>query len=321
MATRVATRPVLLIAESKEFSPVAITHLESQFTVRLADFDRKQLLAGLSDVEFLWVRLRSMIDQQVFEAAPNLKAIATNTTGLNHIDLESAAKRNVQVLSLKGEYDFLADIRATAEHTIGLALALLRRIPAAHEHSCSGNWDRYLFKGRELYERTAGIIGYGRLGRIVARYFKAFGMRVLVVDPEQHEIESGIEKVGMTELLEQSDVVSLHVDYRPENHAMIDESILNQLKAGAVLINTSRGELINETDLLAALASGSLSGAGLDVIDSEHEVTATREAIIQYACDNNNLILTPHIGGNTFESHYKTEEFLAEKLLACGSIR
>ena len=283
--------------------------------MRLADYEREALQANLEDVDVLWVRLRNMIDKRMLDAATKLKVIATNTTGLNHIALDEAAKRNIEVVSLKGEYEFLADIRATAEHTIGLTLALIRNLPAAHQHVCNGGWDRYGFKGHELYQRTAGIIGYGRLGRIVARYFKAFGMRVLVSDPNQNEIEAGMEQVDLSDLFSQSDIFSLHVDYNSDNHAMIDASFFEQLKPGAVLINTSRGELINETDLLSALESGALAGSALDVLDSEHEVTPTRAAVVRYARENNNLILTPHIGGNTHESHHKTEEFLTQKIL------
>ena len=308
-------KPVLLIAESNEFSDNAIANLESKFEVRLRDFDRDQLKVNLEDVDVLWVRLRNMIDKSVMDAAPRLRMIATNTTGLNHIDLEEAVKRRIEIVSLKGESEFLADIRATAEHTIGLTLALIRNLPAAHQHVCDGGWDRYAFKGHELYQRTAGIIGYGRLGRVVARYFKAFGMQVLVSDPNQNQIEPGIRKVELAELLQESDVVSLHVDYRRQNHFMINADVFGQLKDGAVLINTARGELINEVDLLTALKSGQLAGAALDVIDSEHHETPTRSSLIRYANENGNMILTPHIGGNTFESHDKTENFLAEKIL------
>ena len=247
--------------------------------------------------------------------APKLTTIATNTTGLNHVDLDEAAKRKIAVVSLKGEYEFLSDIRATAEHTIGLALALLRKIPAAHNHASAGGWDRYPFKGHELYEQTAGIIGYGRLGKIVAGYFKAFGMKVLVCDPNVADTPDDVLKVQLDELVRQSDVISLHVDYRPENNQMIDKSVFDHVKQGAVFINTARGELVNESDLLAALNSGRLAGAALDVVASEHTNSDVRAALVQYTIGNDNLILTPHIGGNTFESHFKTEEFLAQKLL------
>lgn len=289
--------------------------LQSVFDVQAIDANRQQLIAAISNFEVLWVRLRNMIDKEIMDHAPKLTTIATNTTGLNHVDLDEAAKRKIAVVSLKGEYEFLSDIRATAEHTIGLALALLRKIPAAHNHASAGGWDRYPFKGHELYEQTAGIIGYGRLGKIVAGYFKAFGMKVLVCDPNVADTPDDVLKVQLDELVRQSDVISLHVDYRPENNQMIDKSVFDHVKQGAVFINTARGELVNESDLLAALNSGRLAGAALDVVASEHTNSDVRAALVQYTIGNDNLILTPHIGGNTFESHFKTEEFLAQKLL------
>ena len=289
--------------------------LQSVFDVQAIDANRQQLIAAISNFEVLWVRLRNMIDKEIMDHAPKLTTIATNTTGLNHVDLDEAAKRKIAVVSLKGEYEFLSDIRATAEHTIGLALALLRKIPAAHNHASAGGWDRYPFKGHELYEQTAGIIGYGRLGKIVAGYFKAFGMKVLVCDPNVADTPDDVLKVQLDELVRQSNVISLHVDYRPENNQMIDKSVFDHVKQGAVFINTARGELVNESDLLAALNSGRLAGATLDVVASEHTNSDVRAALVQYTTGNDNLILTPHIGGNTFESHFKTEEFLAQKLL------
>ena len=289
--------------------------LQSEFEVRAADANREELVGAIADVEVLWVRLRNMIDKQILDLAPKLKAIATNTTGLNHIDLDEAAKRNIAVVSLKGESEFLSDIRATAEHTIGLALALLRKIPTAHQHASAGGWDRYPFKGHELYEQTVGIIGYGRLGKIVAQYCLAFGMQILVSDPHVTDTD-GLTRVELAELVNQSDVISLHVDYCPENHQMIDRSVFDQCKPGAIFINTARGELVNESDLLAALSSGKLAGAALDVVSEEHKTTDTFKALVEYAAQHDNLILTPHIGGNTFESHYKTEDFLANKVLS-----
>ncbi len=289
--------------------------LQSVFDVQAIDANRQQLIAAIPDVDVLWVRLRNMIDKEIMDHAPKLTTIATNTTGLNHVDLDEAAKREIAIVSLKGEYEFLSDIRATAEHTIGLALALLRKIPAAHNHASAGGWDRYPFKGHELYEQTAGIIGYGRLGKIVAGYFKAFGMKVLACDPNVSDTPDDVLKVELDELVTQSDVISLHVDYQPENNQMIDKAVFDHVKQGAVFINTARGELVNESDLLAALNSGRLAGAALDVVASEHTDSDARAALVQYTTENDNLILTPHIGGNTFESHFKTEEFLAQKLL------
>ncbi|MDB4483533.1 hypothetical protein N9061_00155 [bacterium] len=308
-------KPICLLAESKEFSEEALNILSKAFDVKNEDLDREQLLENLEQVEILWVRLRTLIDASVMNAAPQLKLIATNTTGLNHIDLEEAYRRGIKIASLKGEYEFLSDIRATAEHTIALTLALLRKIPQAHEHTCSGHWDRYLFKGRELYQSTAGIIGYGRLGKIVARYFLAFGMQVLVYDERPVETEPGIKSVSLKDLKNEADIISIHVDLQEKNHNIFSDKFFGSLKKTAVFINTSRGELVDENSLLKALTDGKLSGAALDVVNSEHTETAEKKILLNYAMSNENLILTPHIGGNTFESHHKTEIFLAQKVV------
>ena len=305
----------LLIAESKEFSQRALDLLKQHFDVTLADLDRASLLKAISDPEVLWVRLRTMIDAEIMDAAPKLKSIATNTTGLTHIDLEAANQRNIEVISLRGEADFLSDIRATAEHTIGLTLALLRKIPAAHQHVCEGGWNRYQFKGHEIYQQTVGIIGYGRLGRITARYFEALGAQVLAHDVRQDLVAEGdVKLVNQGQLLRESDVVSLHVNFVEENRNMVAEPEFEQMKPNAVFVNTARGELVDEIALVDALESGCIAGAALDVLDDEHCFEVARP-IVHYAESNQHLLLTPHLGGNTFESHHKTEEFLAQKML------
>lgn len=311
-------KPKLLIAESHEFSPVAVGILANRFEVRLADLDRAGLLREAADAEYLWVRLRNMIDGEIMEAAPKLRAIITNTTGLNHIDLEEAERRRVSVISLKGESEFLKQIRATAEHTIGLTLALLRRIPAAHRHAADSHWDRSLFKGHEIHEKTVGIVGYGRLGKIVAGLFHAFGAQV-IVNSREYEPGTQIDAfpvVELIQLLKQSDIVSLHVNYERANDSMIGRSELSLMKPGAMLINTARGELIDEGALVDALESGSIGGAAIDVIRDEQTNGGAARRLAALAKNSGRLVLTPHIGGNTHESLAKTEIFLAEKL--CG---
>jgi D-3-phosphoglycerate dehydrogenase len=203
----------ILVSESENFCPQARARLAGH-EVRLEDLeDRGDLLEAVRDAEVLWIRLRHRIDREVLEAAPDLRFVVSPTTGLNHIDLEAAAERGVEVLSLRGETAFLGDVRATAEHTMALMLALLRRLPAAHEHARDGGWNRDLFRGGELHETTVGLVGHGRLGRIVARYLRAFDAEVLTTDPNvaPDEVEDGVTMVPLAELLERSRIVSLHV--------------------------------------------------------------------------------------------------------------
>ena len=261
----------LLIAESDGFCGDALRILETTFDVELADLSRDGLLSAVVNVDVLWVRLRNMIDQEVIDAAQHLRAIATNTTGLNHVDVEVADSRGIRVVSLKGENDFLKTIRATAEHTIALTLALLRRIPEAVNHVQSGGWDRDQFRGNEIFEKTVGIIGYGRLGQLVAGYFKAFGAQVIVNSREYEPgtYVDGFPVVDKERLWRESDIVTLHANYEPENHQMVSSKEFSIAKKGCVFINTARGELVDEHAFVRALNLGQIADAAVDVVHNE----------------------------------------------------
>ncbi len=307
----------LLLAESRGFPPEALALLRSVADVVAADLCRADLLAAVRDVDALWVRLRNQIDAEVLDAAPNLKIIVTNTTGLNHVDLAQCSRRGIEVLSLRGEADFLKDVRATAELTVGLILSLVRRIPAAAEHVRKGGWNRDAFEGRELYGKTAGIIGYGRLGRIVARYLLALDLRVLVCDPHvsAQSLDSGLAGVSLEDLLRQSDVVTLHASLSRETAGFLGRREFQLMKPNAWFVNTARGELIDEAALLEALESGRLAGAALDVLGHEDSRGMGDHPLVRYARTSDRLLITPHVGGCTVESLAKTETFLAEKLV------
>jgi D-3-phosphoglycerate dehydrogenase / 2-oxoglutarate reductase len=305
----------ILNLESEGYSPKARAKLERIGQVDDGPLDRVRLLERIGGYDVLIVRLGHRINAEVMDAAHRLKIIVTATTGLNHIDMDEVRQRGITVLSLQSERTFLDAVFATAEHTWALLLALIRKLPQAHQHVLSGGWERDLFKGMELHGRTLGIIGLGRLGTKVAGYGVAFGMRVLGYDVNRLlSVPSGIEPVTLETLLAQSDVVSLHVNYTPENHAIISSKELAQMKSGALLINTSRGEIVDENALLYALVSGHLSGAALDVLCGENLGWNISAGLIEYARHHNNLCLTPHIGGCTYDSMEKTEVFMAQKL-------
>ena len=181
-----------------------------------------------------------------------------------------------------------------------------------------GYWDRDAFRGRELYGKTAGVVGYGRLGHIVARYLQAFDMRVLVSDPDidPQELEPGLTRVPLDKLLADSDVVSLHVNLCDDTYGFFAREQFDRMRRGAWLIKTARGELIDEAALLAALRSGRLGGAVLDVLCDEDTNGMMSRPLVEYARNNPRLIVTPHIGGCTRESMEKTERFLAGRLVA-----
>lgn len=306
----------ILVAESNGFPPAAAERLRGAAHLKLADLNRAELLQEAPGADVLWVRLRHQIDAEVMRAAPRLKMIVTATTGLNHIDLAEAERRGIHILSLQGEIEFLKGVRATAEHTLGLLLAVIRKTAAASASVLRGEWNRDLFRGDELYGKTAGVVGYGRLGRIVARYLRAFEMRVLASDPQlnQLEVEAGIELVALPQLLRQAEVVTLHVNLCAETRGFFGAAQFNAMKRGAWLVNTSRGELLDEQALLAALSAGQLAGAALDVLSNESPGRMEHHPLVRYARQHNNLLLTPHLGGCTSASMEKTELFLADKL-------
>lgn len=306
----------LLVAESHDFASAAADVLGELGELTLADLDRPGLLAALADVNVLWVRLRHRIDAEVMDAAPGLQIIVTATTGLNHIDVAEAAKRGIGIVSLRGEHDFLDRVVATAEHTLALALALLRHVPAASAHVSTGGWERDRFKGSEIHGKIVGVIGYGRLGRIVGRYFSMLGANIVAADPELDvtTLPRYVRPVSTAELLTEADLVTVHVDFHAANTRFLGREQFSAMPRGAWFINTSRGELVDEPSLVEALVSGHLAGAALDVLTDEHAGNVGARALVDYARTHENLIITPHIGGCTHESMKKTEEFLALRL-------
>jgi D-3-phosphoglycerate dehydrogenase / 2-oxoglutarate reductase len=311
-------RPTILVAEAQRFSPQAVARLEQVGRVRLEDLDRAGLLAGVAGADVLWVRLRHRIDEEVLAAGPGLRAVVTPTTGLDHLDLEAAERRGVRVLALRGEVDFLREIRATAELAIGLMLALLRNLPEAAKHVRDGGWDRDRFRGRELHEKTVGVVGLGRLGTIVAGYLRAFGCEVLAADPHRApaEVPEGCELTGLDDLLRRAHLVSLHVSLSDATRGLLGAAELGRMREGAWLVNTARGELVDEQALLGALRSGRLAGAALDVLRDERPAGMAEHPLVRHAREHSNLLITPHIGGATAESMAKTERFLADRLAA-----
>lgn len=307
-------RPRILVAESSGFSETAAGSLRAAGELRLADLDRRGLLAQVGDFDALWVRLRHRIDAEVLTAAPRLRFLATPTTGLDHVDTGLAAARGVQVVALRGEEAFLRDVRATAEHTLALSLALVRSLPAAVDHVRAGGWDRDRFWGTEIHGKTVGIVGYGRLGRLVARSMGALDATVLATDPAlaADDFAGSVESTSMPDLLERSDIVTLHASLTTESRRLIGRLEFARMKQGALLVNTARGALVDEPALLDALRSGPLGGAALDVLADEH--TDGNSELVAYAREHPNLLITPHIGGSTVESREKTERFIAERL-------
>lgn len=306
---------LILITEPKDYSPKAIAVYRSFGDVYfLPELKGAQKIIQKTDI--LVVRLGHKIDASWMNTMPRLKVIATNTTGLNHIDTVEAEKRSIKIISLRGHTEFLKDIPSTAEQTIALMLALMRKLPWAFDHVKKGGWQRDLFKGNQLHKKTLGIIGFGRLGKIVARYAKAFGMNVIAYDPYIPQAFFGVvKKVSLDKVCRTSDIISLHASFNPEKPKIIlGEQHFKIMKPSAYFINTARGELIDERALYKALKNGWIHGAALDVLSGETGDGAhlKRNPLLEYARKNSNLIIVPHIGGATYEAMQITEEFIAE---------
>jgi D-3-phosphoglycerate dehydrogenase len=308
-------RPVVLIAEPRDFSSRARRILEAVADVRLEAVDDRNLSRGFEAYDVVWVRLARRITSELIGPRPRCRVLATATTGLDHVDLEACGRLGIRVVSLRGETEFLKSVRATAEHTLALTLAVLRRIPAAHASVIAGHWDRDRFRGAELFEKTVGIAGVGRLGSLIAGYFRALGAEVIGYDPRPDYPHDAAARVAtLDELLARSDVVCLCVSYDASTRRLIGPAEFAAMRSGAVLVNTSRGGVIDEQALLKALESGKLAGAALDVLDGEPLIDDVHP-VVQYAGSHDNVVLTPHLGGNTSESLDKTEAFLAGRIV------
>jgi D-3-phosphoglycerate dehydrogenase len=315
----ISLRPRILVAEPDGLAIAAIERLREVGELVLERCTRQRLLSIIGSFDALLVRLDHQIDHEVFVAASRLKVIATATTGLTHVDEAAAAARDVTVLSLRGETAFLKSITATAELTWGLIVALARRLREIGHHIELGNWDRNLLIGTQLAGRTIGIVGFGRLGLMVAEYASAFHMNVLAYDPHVESYPPGVSRVALDELLSRSDFITLHVESSQETHHLIGERELRLMKHTAFLINTSRGEVVDEIAVIRAIDEDRIAGVALDTLYNERgskESWLKERQIWRCAMNRPNVIITPHVGGATHESMMHAEVFLAEKLAA-----
>lgn len=300
------------ILEPFGFSQKAIDKLKHIGQVEC--FDGNDLDVFVRDKEVLFIRLGHYIDNNFLDRADKLRYLCTPTTGFNHINMDSVFERNVAVVSLKGENDFLAQIRATPEHAFGLALALLRNYKYAFIKSDMVEWNRDAYKGEELFGNTVGIIGFGRIGHILAKYFCCFGVEVYYYDIDPSIPETGHAKRidTLEELLRLANIIIMAASYSKSNRRFFDKRYIDLLE-DKYFVNISRGELIDEEYLIEKIKKSYFKGVALDVIANEN-ISNNMSKFIALAGDRH-LILTPHIGGATYESMKKTEEFIADKLI------
>lgn len=263
-------------------------------------------------VDIAIVRFTINFDQKTIEKCKNLKIIATNATGLNHIDQLSAKKNNIKIISLKNEKLFLKEITSTAEHTWALLLAFEKNIFQSINHVKENNWNRNMFLGRSLFSKKIGIFGFGRNGKIINKFAKAFGMKVKSLDI--NKVSNNLIFPNDLEIfLKDLDYLILTLPLNSLTNKIINKNILNLLHKDCVLINTSRGEIVDEKHLLMALKSNKIRGYATDVITDEFNYKKNK--MIEYSKKNANVIITPHLGGASIDSWQKTEEFIHNKTI------
>jgi len=273
------------------------------------DRDTLKVMLEVFGPEYLFTnpnKQNFILDGDILQCG-KLKVINTCSTGLNHIDLDYCKEHNIDVWSLKEDYELINDLPSTSELAFGLMMSLLRNIPKSFHSVRDGNWDYEPYVGHQIKGKTIGVIGYGRLGKIMCRLFDGWGVKLLVTDPYEriNERITTARGVPLSELLEKSDVVFLHTHVTDETRGMVDDEFLSQMKQGSYLVNTARGELVDEGSIIKSIEQGHLKGYGTDVIKDEFGDIQNSKLVEFSINPNNNVVITPHIGGMTIEGQTK----------------
>ncbi|WP_394768747.1 phosphoglycerate dehydrogenase [Lacisediminihabitans sp.] len=288
-------KPIVLIAE--ELSPATVEALGPDFDVRSLDgTDRPVLLSALAEASAILIRSATQLDAEAIAAAKKLKVIARAGVGLDNVDIKSATEAGVMVVNAP-----TSNIISAAELTVGHILSLARHIPAAHGALADGQWKRSKYSGVELYEKTIGIIGLGRIGALITQRMQAFGTKVVAYDPyvtAARAQQLGVTLLTLDELLAQSDFITIHMPKTPETTGMIGDEQLALMKPTAFIVNVARGGLIDEDALHRALTNNTIAGAGLDVFVHEPPTGSPLLALP-------NIVVTPHLGASTDEAQEK----------------
>lgn len=276
--------------------------------------DHEALLKAVAGVHVLGIRSRTQLSEAVLAAAPRLFAVGCFSVGTNQVDLEAARQRGVPVFNAP-----FSNTRSVAELTIGEIVMLLRRIPDRSRSAHSGGWDKSANGSFEVRGKILGIVGYGNIGSQLSTLAEAMGMRVVYYDQTDRLRHGNTDSVpSLDDLLGFSDIVSLHVPETPQTHGMIGAEQIARMKPGAYLINNSRGTVVDLEALAAALKSGHLAGAAVDVFPVEPASNA--EAFVSPLQGLSNVILTPHVGGSTEEAQERIGAEVARKLIDYSDI-
>ncbi|MFA6276053.1 MAG: 2-hydroxyacid dehydrogenase [Pedobacter sp.] len=271
---------------------------------------RAETLAVIKNYVGIAVRTKFRIDKELFDAAPNLKFVARAGAGLDNIDEADAAERNIRLINApEGNRD------AVGEHAVGLLLSLMNNFRKADTEIRNGIWDREGNRGYELKGKTVGIIGYGFMGQSFAKKLSGFEVNIIAYDKYKAGFSDAyVREVSMEEIVKQSDVLSLHIPLTKETRQMVNEEYLYHFKKPIFFINTARGEIVNTSAVLDKIKSGKILGAGLDVLETEKFPSLSEQPWFDDLKKSGKVILTPHVGGWTFDSYRKISEVLAQKL-------
>ena len=294
----------ILITDGLE--PEAISTLRKKHEVDVRELDLKGLLNVVAGYHALIVRSRTIVSKAVLTHAPNLKVVGRAGVGVDNIDVAEATARKIAVVNAP-----TASTISVAELAVGHMISLLRHLPEADRSVKDGKWEKKKLEGRELFEKTLGLVGSGRIGAEVAKRAQAFGMRVIAYDPYLSASIAetlGIRLVDKEAVFREADVVSVHAALTPETKGMVAAAELAQMKRGAILVNCARGEIVQEAALAEALRTGRIAGAAVDVFDTEPPVGSPLLAAP-------NLVFTPHLGASTREAQARAGATVADQVL------
>lgn len=277
------------------------------FELTAEHLDKEQLINNIGDVEFLVVRSATKVTSDVLNAGKMLKVVGRAGTGLDNIDVETAKKLGIKVYNTPG-----ANAISVAELTLGLLLALVRHIPRGTQGLKEGKWEKKALKGNEIFEKTLGIVGFGAIGKEVAKRAAAFGMKIIAYDPFVKETELPVHLTEeLNDLLKEADVITLHLPLTENTKHFIGESEFSNMKDGVIIINAARGGIVDEQALYNALISGKISGAALDVFEVEPPIDELRRKLLGL----DNVIATPHVGASTHEGQARVGMLMAKRLI------
>jgi len=317
------SKPRLLLTEPDAYQPDEIRLLRTAFEVKAIKLKSvKELEIAVEEFqpEILLVGIGLRVSAELLKLAPSIHTVASPSTGTDHIDREGLDLCGIRTMSLSNP-EVLSQVSSTAELAWALLLELSRRLMRAVTDVRRGSWIRENHQGRQLQGSTLGVVGHGRLGGYVARYGHAFGMKVLICDPRPVGDTSFGEVVPLADLFSRSDAVSIHVPLTNSTRCLIDDTTIGSAKSGLLLVNTSRGEIVDEVAVAGAVRSGKLGGYATDVIgsDSTWAGVVQDNPITKLMDEGYNVVVTPHIGGYTSEAVRFTRRLIIDELLTNSS--